>query len=129
MFRIIFIIICTLFINFIISATSFSATQEEKHRAMLDISGMVKCMVCQGESIKYSSSEFSLSLKKVIEEQINLGKEQGEILEYLKSKYGEDISLFPKLQSSTVLLWFLPVMLIIFGIFLIIRQCLAYKYS
>ena len=85
----------------------------------------LRCLVCQGQSIADSNSDFAATLKLVVQDQINEGKTKDEIYAFLISKYGEWIVYQPTLNKGTILLWSLPYFIFIAGgmiIFLIIRK-------
>ena len=82
----------------------------------------LRCLICQGQSVYDSQSDFAISVRAVIEKKINDGSSEEEIYEYLKSKYGEWISYEPKLNKFTYLLWLLPLILFIFGGLLIFKK-------
>ena len=86
------------------------------------ISKNIRCLVCQGQSVYDSQSDFAIGVRAVIEKKINDGSSEEEIYEYLKSKYGEWISYEPKLNKFTYLLWLLPLILFIFGGLLIFKK-------
>ena len=82
----------------------------------------LRCLICQGQSVYDSQSDFAISMKLVVKNMINEGKKEKEIYDYLKSKYGEWIVYEPELNQNTFLLWLLPLILFIFGGLLIIRK-------
>ena len=86
------------------------------------ISKNLRCLICQGQSVYDSQSDFALSIKQLIENKISEGKEDKEIYEYLKSKYGDWIMYEPELDKKTILLWILPLILFIFGGLLIYKK-------
>ena len=86
------------------------------------ISKNIRCIVCQGQSVYDSQSDFAISVRAVIEKKINEGNSESEIYEYLKLKYGEWISYEPKLNKYTYLLYLLPLILFIFGGLLIFKK-------
>ena len=86
------------------------------------ISKNLRCLICQGQSVYDSQSDFALSIKKLIENKISEGKEDKEIYEYLKSKYGDWIVYEPELDKKTIILWILPLILFIFGGLLIYKK-------
>ena len=86
------------------------------------ISKNLRCLICQGQSVYDSQSDFALSIKQLIEIKISEGKEDKEIYEYLKSKYGDWIMYEPELDKKTILLWILPLILFIFGGLLIYKK-------
>ena len=79
-------------------------------------------MICQGQSVYDSQSDFAISIKILIEKKIKEGKSKKEIYEFLKSKYGDWIVYNPEFNKKTFLLWSIPLILFIFGGILIIRK-------
>ncbi len=86
------------------------------------ISKNLRCLICQGQSVYDSQSDFALSMKILIQNKIDEGKNDEQIYNFLKSKYGEWIVYDPEINKNTVLLWVLPLILFIFGGILILRK-------
>ena len=82
----------------------------------------LRCLICQGQSVYDSQSDFAISMKLVVKNMIDEGKKEKEIYDYLKSKYGEWIVYEPELNQNTFLLWSIPLILFVFGGLLIIRK-------
>jgi len=86
------------------------------------ISKNLRCLICQGQSVYDSQSEFALSMKILIDKKIKEGKSESEIYELLKNKYGDWIVYDPEINKNTILLWVIPLILFIFGGILIMRK-------
>ena len=82
----------------------------------------LRCLICQGQSVYDSQSDFAISMKLVVKKKIDEGKEDDEIYDYLKNIYGEWIVYEPELNRNTFLLWSIPLILFAFGGLLIIRK-------
>ena len=82
----------------------------------------LRCLICQGQSVYDSQSDFALSMKKLILVKIKEGKTEDEIYNFLKEKYGERIVYEPEVNKNTIFLWGLPLILFIFGGLLIMRK-------
>ena len=82
----------------------------------------LRCLICQGQSVYDSQSDFAISMKLVVKNKIDEGKEEEEIYDYLKNKYGEWIVYEPELNQNTFLLWLIPLILFVFGGLLIISK-------
>ena len=105
--------------------TSTSAYSSEKQIKILDVYKNLRCLVCQGQSIADSNSDFAATIKLVVQDQLNEGKTEAEIYKFLTSKYGEWIIYQPTFSKNNFLLWALPYVVLIFGgfiIFLIVRK-------
>ena len=84
-----------------------------------EINKKIRCVVCQSQSIDDSDSILARDLRVLIKEKLKEGKSEKEITNYLVERYGEFILLKPAFKSSTYFLWFAPIFIILFGIFLI----------
>jgi len=82
----------------------------------------LRCLICQGQSVYDSDSEFANSLKLVVDKKLNEGLSEDQIYEYFKNKYGEWILYNPGISKNTLLLWVLPLILFVFGSLLIFRK-------
>ena len=86
------------------------------------ISKNLRCLICQGQSVYDSQSDFAISMKLLIKKKINEGNSEKQIYEYLKNQYGEWISYDTEINKKTYLLWLFPLFLFIFGGILIFRK-------
>ena len=82
----------------------------------------LRCLICQGQSIYDSDSEFALSLKLLISNKIDEGMTEEQIYSFLKKKYGEWILYDPVLSRNTYFLWLLPILIFLAGGAIIIRR-------
>ena len=87
----------------------------------------VRCLICQGQSVYDSESEFALSIKLVVEKKINNGTSEKEIYGFLREKYGDWIIYEPKLNKNTYILWLLPLLLFLLGGAIIYRNLIINK--
>jgi len=86
------------------------------------ISKNLRCLICQGQSVYDSQSDFALSMKILISKKIKEGKSEKQIYEYLKNQYGEWIIYDPEFNRKNLILWIFPLILFIFGGLLIYRK-------
>ena len=75
----------------------------------------LRCLVCQGQSIADSNSDFAQTVKLVVKDLISDGKTEEEIYSFLAEKYGEWIVFKPQFNKHNFMLWFLPYLVLIFG--------------
>jgi cytochrome c-type biogenesis protein CcmH len=82
----------------------------------------VRCLICQGQSVYDSQSDFAISMKLVIDQKIIEGLSENEIYDFLKNQYGQWITYDPELNKNTYILWILPIFLFLFGGVIILRK-------
>ena len=99
-----------------------SVLADNKISKVDSISKNLRCLICQGQSVYDSQSEFAISVKDLIKKKIEEGNSDSDIYEYLKNKYGDWIMYEPELDKKTVLLWILPLILFVFGGLLIFKK-------
>tara|TARA_Y100001935_G_scaffold246226_1_gene240683 strand:- start:510 stop:872 length:363 start_codon:yes stop_codon:yes gene_type:complete len=75
----------------------------------------LRCLICQGQSVYDSDSDFANSLKILVKQKVDEGLKEDQIYEYLKNKYGEWILYEPKFNKNTYFLWLLPLFLFVIG--------------
>lgn len=75
----------------------------------------LRCPVCQNESLASSHAPLAYDLRKTIQTQIEQGKNDQQILDFLISRYGDFIYYQPPFKSTTFLLWMGPFVLLIAG--------------
>ena len=87
-----------------------------------NISKEIRCLVCQNQSIDDSSSPLAKDLRLLIRSKIKEGKKDKEIYKFLTDRYGDFILLNPPIKLGTIALWFLPIVFLLFGFFIIFNH-------
>ena len=105
-------------------ATTFSELKSDETNGVLKnkILKNIRCLICQGQSIYDSDSDFALSIKLIVEKKIKQGFHEEEIYQFLKGKYGDWILYDPQLNKNTYILWILPLILFLIGGVIILRK-------
>lgn len=80
-----------------------------------EIAQNIKCLVCQNQSIDESNSELAKDLKNLIKEKLESGLNEDQVYNFLSERYGDSILLKPPLNTNTILLWFLPFIILVFS--------------
>jgi len=112
--KFIFIILTLkLFLNF---SFSFAESNVE-----LKILKNLRCLVCQGQSISDSNSDFAQTIKIVVRDQIKKGYSEDEIYKFMTEKYGEWIVFKPSLNLVNSALWIAPYIVLILGVFILLK--------
>ena len=106
----------------IVFNTNQAFSDENNDKLKNKISKNIRCLICQGQSIYDSQSDFAISMKLLIKKKINEGESEKEIYEFFRNQYGDWILYEPKINKNTIFLWIFPVILFIFGGFLIFRN-------
>ena len=73
-----------------------------------DLSKVIRCVVCQSQSVADSDADIAQELRVLIREQIAAGKSDQEIRDYMVARYGDFVLFDPPFKGSTYVLWLGP---------------------
>jgi cytochrome c-type biogenesis protein CcmH len=105
------IVLYIIFLLLAFSKSSFSNDQELENK----INKNLRCLICQGQSIYDSQSDFAESMKLVVKQKIQLGMSEEEIYSFFKIQYGEWILYDPQFNTKNFALWLLPILVFLAG--------------
>ena len=115
------------FILIVILSFCFSSVNSEENDKRNEITKNLRCLICQGQSVYDSESEFANSLKIVVDKKLHEGLSEDQIYEYFKTKYGEWILYDPGLNKNTYILWLLPILIFLIGGAIIYKSFIVKK--
>ena len=75
----------------------------------------LRCLICQGQSIYDSQSDFAESMKLVVKQKIKAGMSEEDIYSFFKIQYGEWILYDPQFNTKNFALWMLPILIFLAG--------------
>ena len=82
----------------------------------------LRCLICQGQSVYDSDSEFANSMKVLVDKKLQEGLSENQIYDYFKDKYGEWILYDPELNKNTYILWLLPILIFLIGGAIVVKN-------
>ena len=94
---------------------SFNILKASDENIKNKITKNLRCLICQGQSVYDSDSEFALSIKTIVDKKLEEGFTENQIYDFLKEKYGDWILYDPELNKNTYILWLLPILIFLIG--------------
>ena len=117
---IIFVMLLIVSINsYSVEPEEFLQNSKQEIRAR-EISKNIRCLVCQNQSIDDSSAPLAKDLRTLIRAKVKKNETDEEIYKFLTDRYGDFILLKPPFKISTFLLWLLPFIFFVIGIFILV---------
>ena len=109
--------------------TSFSELKSSEVNDVLKnkILKNIRCLICQGQSVYDSESEFASSIKLIVDRKIREGMKENQIYQFLREKYGDWVIFDPLLNKNTYILWLLPLLLFLLGGAIVFRRLNSQK--
>ncbi len=92
-----------------------------------NISKNLRCLVCEGQSVYESNSDFAKDIKSYVKKEIVENKSDKEIYNFLISKYGESIIFNPTLSIKNIMLWLAPALFFLIGVYVVFRRLVVTK--
>ena len=116
------------FFSIILVLLNFNLVKAENKNLENEITKNLRCLICQGQSVYDSDSEFANSLKSLVKQKLDDGYKEKEIYDFLKGKYGEWILYEPGFNKNTYFLWLLPILMFVIGGAIIFKLFILKKY-
>ncbi len=82
----------------------------------------LRCLVCQNQNLADSNATLAADLRQLTYDMILDGKSDEEIIEFMVARYGDFVLYRPPLKPTTLMLWIGPLLLLVLGIWLLLRQ-------
>ena len=82
---------------------------------MTRITAELRCLVCQNQTIADSNAGLAVDLRRETREMLRQGRSDEEIIAYMTARYGDFVLYRPPLKSTTALLWFGPMAMLLLG--------------
>ena len=79
---------------------------------MLAITGELRCLVCQNQTIADSHADLAVDLRQEVREMLKRGRTPDQIRRYMTDRYGDFILYRPPLKATTLVLWLAPAALL-----------------
>lgn len=103
----------------VLAAAQFALGQEPSEQLearTFEIAAQLRCPVCVSESVAQSSSPTSIEMRQIIQEQLEEGRSEGQILAFFQDRYGDWILLEPPKRGLHLLVWLLPAVAALAGL-------------
>ena len=106
----------------IILLLNFNTSFAQQDNLQTKITKNLRCLICQGQSVYDSDSEFANSMKVLVDKKLQEGLSENQIYDYFKDKYGEWILYDPELNKNTYILWLLPILIFLIGGAIVVKN-------
>ena len=101
---------------------SFNHLKANNDEIKNTITKNLRCLICQGQSIYDSDSEFANSIKVLVGKKLTDGLTENQIYGYFEDKYGEWILYDPLFNKNTYFLWLFPLLIFLIGGTIILKN-------
>jgi cytochrome c-type biogenesis protein CcmH len=104
-------------VKFQAPAARLTAADPAQEARMLAITGELRCLVCQNQTIADSHADLAVDLRQQVREMLQRGQTPDQIRQYMTDRYGDFVLYRPPLKASTAVLWLAPAALLVIALF------------
>jgi len=118
-------LLLTLVSNVFAATDLYPFETQNQSAQFLRLTNELRCLVCQNQNLADSHAPLAKDLRDEVYQQILHGNSDKNIIGYLTERYGEFILYRPPLDTNTMILWFGPIILLLLGLFFLLRTMLG----
>ena len=95
------------------SIDAYEFQNDEQRHLYQKLTEELRCPKCQNQNLADSDSQIAADLRKELYQQLLSGKSEGEIVDFMRDRYGDFVLYKPRIQWNTLLLWLSPLVLVL----------------
>ena len=98
------------------------AEQEQQYNRLI---AELRCLVCQNQNLADSNASLARDLRHQVLDQIQAGKNDEQVIDYLVARYGDFVLYKPPFKGATMFLWIGPFVFFVIAVvalFTLIRR-------
>lgn len=106
----------------VIASSLYPFDKPEQDAQFMQLLRELRCLVCQNQDLADSNASLANDLRLDVYLLVKQGKSHDDIVDYLVKRYGDFILFNPALTIKTIVLWFGPVVFVLFGMVIVWRM-------
>ncbi|MDH5766625.1 MAG: cytochrome c-type biogenesis protein CcmH [Gammaproteobacteria bacterium] len=99
---------------------AYSFDNPEQENTYKQLIAELRCLVCQNQNLADSNAELAQDMRRKTYDMVKQGKAADEIVDFMVARYGDFVMYRPPVKSTTLLLWFGPVVLFFIALSIVI---------
>jgi len=114
---------------FVLSAYSVIAAEDKfsfdtpaQRESFLKLTAELRCPMCQNQNIADSDAMIAHDMRRKVYALLKQGKTEQEVIDFMKSRYGDFVHYQPPVTAATLWLWAGPVLFIFIALIVVIRR-------
>ena len=114
---------------FVLSAYSVIAAEDKfsfdtpaQRESFLKLTAELRCPMCQNQNIADSDAMIAHDMRRKVYALLKQGKTEQEVIDFMKSRYGDFVHYQPPVTAATLWLWAGPVLFIFIALIVVVRR-------
>ncbi len=101
---------------------NFSFETPEQRAAFLTLTAELRCPMCQNQNIADSDAMIAHDMRRKVYTLLKQGKTEAQVIDYMKTRYGDFVHYQPPVTIATMWLWAVPVLFVFIALLFIVRR-------
>ena len=108
------------FLSLLLLTSTVQATQAltefkspDQQALFKELTHELRCPKCQNQNIADSNAVVAVDMRAKTLELVQQGQNKEQVLDYMKSRYGDFVHYQPPLNKFTLILWLLPALMVV----------------
>lgn len=101
---------------------NFSFETPEQRAAFLTLTAELRCPMCQNQNIADSDAMIAHDMRRKVYTLLKQGKTEAQVIDYMKTRYGDFVHYQPPVTIATLWLWAVPVLFVFIALLFIVRR-------
>lgn len=100
---------------------TYDFATDEQQGQYLYLTETLRCPKCQNQNIADSNAPIAQDLRREVHRLVSEGQTNDQVVEFMVDRFGDFVMYKPRLDITTVLLWFGPLLLGVAGIITVVQ--------
>lgn len=101
---------------------NYSFDTPEQQALFKELTATLRCPMCQNQNIADSDAMIAHDMRRKVYQLITQGNDHDQVVDFMKSRYGDFVYYQPPVTSTTIWLWVLPIFVVLLGIVIVLRR-------
>ncbi|MFT5721606.1 MAG: cytochrome c-type biogenesis protein CcmH [Motiliproteus sp.] len=94
---------------------AYSFATEQQHQQYQVLTQQLRCPKCQNQNLAGSNSPIAEDMRREIHRMLTEGQTNPQVVDFMVARYGDFVNYRPRRDSSTLLLWYGPIGMLLIG--------------
>ena len=91
--------------------------QQDQYKVLID---ELRCPKCQNQNLADSNAPIAADMRREIHRMVTEGQSNQNVVDFMVARYGDFVNYRPRKDSSTLLLWYGPIGMLLLGALVVV---------
>ena len=103
-------------------ADNYAFEDPKQRQTFLKLTQELRCPKCQNQNIADSDAMIAHDMRRKVYQLMQEGRDDTEVIEFMKTRYGDFVHYQPPVNAATIWLWLLPLLFVVVMALMFVRR-------